>query len=445
MAAVLPGADTIFAIASGAGRAAIAVLRLSGPGAREALEAIAGRVPPARQAVLSALRFPGGGEAIDKGLVLFCPGPKSFTGEDYAEFHVHGGRAVVAAMVKALSALGARPAEPGEFARRAFVNGKMDLAAAEGLADLIDAETEWQRRAALRQAEGLLGAKAAQWRASLIEASVLIEAEIDFPEEDDVAGSPARGKLGALLVPILADLQSELERARSGERLREGASVVIAGPPNAGKSTLLNALARRDVAIVSPYAGTTRDFIEVHIDLDGCPVILIDTAGLRESADEVERAGIARARTKAESADLVLWLSEASAPVPAPSFGGRAVWPLFTKADLLGPHERKGLGEALWISAETGENVPFLIERLGAYAKLALGGGHAGLIARERHRRAFEAAASALSRILEDTGGPAELLAEDLRAAVFALERLTGAVDVEDILDGIFARFCIGK
>jgi tRNA modification GTPase len=402
-------------------------------------------VPKARQAALSALRFPGSGEAIDKGLVLFCPGPKSFTGEDYAEFHVHGGRAVVAAMVKALSASGARPAEPGEFARRAFVNGKMDLAAAEGLADLIDAETEWQRRAALRQAEGALGAKAAQWRAALIEASVLIEAEIDFPEEEDVACSPVRGKLGALLAPVLAELRSELEGARSGERLREGAAVVIAGPPNAGKSTLLNALARRDVAIVSPYAGTTRDLIEVHIDLGGCPVILIDTAGLRESADAVERAGILRARAKAEAADLVLWLSEAAGPVPPPVFDGRTVWPLFTKADLLGPKERKGLGEAFWISAATGENIPGLIERLGAFAQSALGSGHAGLIARERHRRAFEAAASALSRVLGDTGGPAELLAEDLRAAVFALERLTGAVDVEDILDGIFARFCIGK
>src|SRR3984893_7731008 len=273
--------DTIFAIASGAGRAAIAVLRLSGPATRTIVKSLAGKLPVPHTAALKTFRDPATGEAIDKGFVIFFPAPKTYTGEDYAEFHVHGGRAVMAAMMKAIGGIaGTRPAEPGEFTRRALLNEKMDLAEVEGLADLIDAETEWQRRAALRQSEGVLGRQAAIWRSALLEAAALLEAEIDFPEEEGVAGFSGR-RAGEILAPVLAGLKAELAAGRAGERLREGATVVIAGPPNAGKSTLLNALARRDVAIVSPFAGTTRDIIEVHFDLGGCPVTLIDTAGGR--------------------------------------------------------------------------------------------------------------------------------------------------------------------
>jgi tRNA modification GTPase len=438
------GNDTIFAIASGAGRAAISVLRFSGPAARIIVKSLAGKLPEPRAAALATFRDPATGEAIDKGFVIFFPAPKTYTGEDYAEFHVHGGRAVIAAMVKAIGGItGTRPADPGEFTRRAMVNGKMDLAEVEGLADLIDAETEWQRRAALRQSEGVLGRQTAIWRGALLGAAALLEAEIDFPEEEGVPGSTGR-RVGEILAPVLAGLQAEIAAGRAGERLREGATVVIAGPPNAGKSTLLNALARRDVAIVSPFAGTTRDTIEVHLDLGGCPVSLIDTAGLRESFDAVEEIGIFRAREKAESADLVLWLSEACAPVP-PGVQGGEVWPVFTKSDLLSPAERHSLPLGLYISAENAENLDLLLKKMEDFAHATVSDGHAGLIARERHRKAFEGAALALGRILEDPGSSAELLAEDLRVAMVSLQRLTGMVDVEDILGEIFVRFCIGK
>jgi tRNA modification GTPase len=436
--------DTIFAISSGAGRSAIAVLRLSGLAVRTIVKSLAGKLPEPRKAALATFRDPATGGAIDKGFVIFFPAPKTYTGEDYAEFHVHGGRAVVAAMVKAIGGIaGTRPAEPGEFTRRAMLNDKMDLAEVEGLADLIDAETEWQRRAALRQTEGVLGYQAAIWRGALLEAAALLEAEIDFPEEEGVPGSTGR-RAGEILAPVLAGLQAELAGGRAGERLREGATVVIAGAPNAGKSTLLNALARRDVAIVSPFAGTTRDTIEVHLDLGGCPVTLIDTAGLRESFDAVEQIGIFRARDKAESADLVLWLSEGCAPVP-PGIQGGEVWPIFTKSDLLPQSERQRLPRGLYISAESGENLDLLLKKMEAFASAAVSDGHAGLIARERHRKAFERAALAIARILDDPGAPAELLAEDLRVAMVSLQRLTGVADVEDILGEIFARFCIGK
>ncbi|MGH6852915.1 MAG: tRNA uridine-5-carboxymethylaminomethyl(34) synthesis GTPase MnmE, partial [Methylocella sp.] len=371
--------DTIFAIASGAGRAAIAVLRLSGPASRTVVKSLAGKLPKPRMAALAAFRDPATGEAIDKGFVIFFPAPKTYTGEDYAEFHVHGGRAVLAAMMKAIGGIaGSRPAEPGEFTRRALVNGKMDLAEVEGLADLIDAETEWQRRAALRQAEGVLGRQAAIWRGALLGAAALFEAEIDFPEEEGVPGD-ARRRAGNILAPVLAGLRAELAAGRAGERLREGAVIVIAGPPNAGKSTLLNALARRDVAIVSPFAGTTRDTIEVHLDLGGCPVTLIDTAGLRESFDAVEEIGIFRTRVKAKSADLILWLSEAGAPV-APGVQGGEVWPVLTKSDLLAAGKKQSLTEKLFISAESGENIDLLLKKMEDFARAAVSDGHSGLI-----------------------------------------------------------------
>ncbi len=441
--------ETIFAIASGTSRAAIAVLRLSGPATPLIVKSMTAKLPDARAATLARFVDPASGEAIDRGLVIFFPAPRSFTGEDCAEFHVHGGRAVAARMIEALASFPAtRPAEPGEFARRALLNGKMDLAEVEGLGDLIAAETEWQRRQALRQMEGRLSRQAEAWRRGLLEASALVEAEIDFSDEASVPPATSR-RIGEILAPLQGALRTELDAARSGERIREGLTIVIAGPPNAGKSTLLNALARREAAIVSPEAGTTRDPIEVHLDLCGCAAVLIDTAGLRESRDPIEKIGVARAYERAKSADLVLWLSEAGAPCAIPqSVRSAEVWPIFTKCDLA-PASGEALGQdeprGLEISAETGKNLSLLVARLGEFAQTASGDGHAGLITRARHRRAFQEAEEALTRVLSDPAGPVELIAEDLRAASFALQRLTGLIEAEDILGEIFSRFCIGK
>lgn len=445
-----PGAlmsnDTIFAIASGMSRAAVAVLRISGPATRGIVKGLAQKLPEPRAATLVTFKDAISGEAIDKGLAIFFPAPRSFTGEDCAEFHIHGGRAIVAALLKAIGRfIDARPAEPGEFTRRALLNGKMDLPQVEGLADLINAETEWQRRQALRQMEGSLSRQAERWRNALIEAAALVEAEIDFSDE---TGAPfANSLIGDILGPVLAGLQAEIHAGRAGERIREGATIVIAGPPNAGKSTLLNALARRDVAIVSQEAGTTRDALEVHLDLDGCPVTLIDTAGLRETTDSIERIGVARAIERAKAADLVLWLNEAgSACEPACKFGEAVIWPIFTKCDLRQNQDTpRDKQEGLHISAETGQNLDILIQKLAGFAASAACNGFAGLITQERHRKAFEAAAQALERVMTNPAGPVELIAEDLRSALFSLRRITGAVDVEDILDEIFSRFCIGK
>ena len=438
-------ADTIFAISSGAGRAAIAVLRLSGPATPYIIKRVARRLPEPRVATLATLKDPESGEAIDSGLVLFFPAPRSFTGEDCAEFLIHGGRAVAQRLVQTLSGFPAtRAAEPGEFTRRALLNGKLDLVEVEGLGDLIEAETEWQRRQALRQMQGSLSRETERWRAALLEAAAMVEAEIDFPDEGDVPQALSR-RVGALLRPVLASLKAELAAGSAGERIRDGVTIVIAGPPNAGKSTLMNALARRDVAIVSQIAGTTRDAIEVHLDLGGCAATLIDTAGLRESADMIELAGIGRAVEKARNADLVLWLSEAGRPEePDVRLGGGPIWRILTKCDVASA-EPGIAAHALAISAETGQNLDILLKDLTDFAFSASGAGHAGLITRERHRKAFATAAEALARIESEPDAPVEILAEDLRSALFALERLIGRVDVEDILGDIFSRFCIGK
>ena len=286
--------DTIFALGTGAGRAAIAVIRISGPGAGDALAALVGKLPEPRQASFAILRDPQTGEMLDRGLALFFPGPASSTGEDYGELQLHGGRAVVEGALAALHRLpGLRPAEPGEFARRSFANGKLDLSQAEALADLIDAQTEAQRRQALRVAGGALRRKVEAWRAALVESLALVEAELDFSDEADVgAFSPAR--LSALLSPLAEDMRAALQLAPASERMRDGFLVMILGRPNVGKSTLINALTRRDLAIVSPIPGTTRDMIEAHLDIGGLPVTLIDTAGLREAADAIERIGVDR-------------------------------------------------------------------------------------------------------------------------------------------------------
>jgi len=433
--------ETIFAPATGQGRSALTVLRMSGPDASPILNALAGKEPEPRRASLRLLRDPRTGEELDEALVLWFPAPRSFTGEDCVEFHLHGGRAILAAMLDVLGSFAlTRPAGPGEFTRRALLNGKLDLAEVEGLADIINAETEWQRRQALRQMRGHLSHSALQWRQALLEALAFVEAEIDFSDEADVPPETSR-KVAALIAPVLADLRGELARAKAGERIREGLSIVIMGPPNAGKSTLLNALARRDVAIVSDIAGTTRDLIEVHLDLDGCAMILTDTAGLREEADAVERIGIERAYARGRDADLVLWLSDAAAPVAPPADLGAEVWHLATKADQLTVAPPEG---SLAISAANGCNMDRLIALLTDFAQKVAPEGHAGLITRERHRRSFLRAAEAIERCLK-VELPVELLAEDLRLAAESLGSLVGQIQTEEILGEIFARFCIGK
>jgi len=435
--------DTIFALSSGRPPAAIAVIRISGPRAGAALEALTGRIPPPRKGVLGRIRETPGGEMIDEALVLWFPGPNSETGEDVAELQLHGGTAVIAATLRVLGEMeGLRLAEGGEFTRRGFENGKLDLTAVEGLGDLIAAETDAQRRQAFKQMKGLLGDRAEVWRQRLIEALALVEARIDFSDEADVP----EDLLGPALVIVRAlreEIAAALADGRRGERLRDGLVVAVTGPPNAGKSTLLNRLARRDVAIVSPVPGTTRDVIEIHLDLNGYPVTLLDTAGIRESADPVEQEGVRRARQRAEAADLILWLSDSG---EEPEFVSSV--PLFklrTKIDLLG--EKANINfrseNEFSISAKNDINIHSLVNHLAAFAASSLQSQEPALVTRERHRTLLQGALASLTEALAQTGH--ELVAESLRRAADVLGRLTGRIDVEDVLDVIFRDFCIGK
>jgi tRNA modification GTPase len=449
-----PRDQTIFALSSGRPPSAIAIVRLSGPQAGAALSNLAGKMPKPRSAMRVQLRDPSG-QPIDDAVVLWFPGPGSATGEDVAEFHVHGGRAILAALFAVLSTFeNVRPAEPGEFTRRAFENGKLDLTAAEALDDLIHADTDRQRGQALRQLKGLLGEKAGDWRARIIEASALIEAGIDFSDEGDVPVeliAPALAKITSLL----GEIQQTLAAQGRSERLREGLVVAISGPPNVGKSTLINLLARREVAIVSPHAGTTRDIIEVQLDLDGYPVTVIDTAGIRETDDPVEQEGVRRARMRAADADLVLWMTDArqaqhgiDARVSAKS---TPVWLVRNKIDLGedfgagGSFPPAAGGIVFGISASRGDGVGDLIAALVDFAKDYLGSGEGGLIGRDRQRKLLEQTASSLQRSIAVLGQGEELAAEELRAASNSLGRLLGRVGVEDILDVIFRDFCVGK
>jgi tRNA modification GTPase len=430
--------ETIFALSTAPGRAGVAIVRVSGPQAMAALQALTGSVPEPRKAQLANISHPTSGETIDRGLVLLFVEPHSFTGEDVAEFHIHGGRASVSGVLEALARVpGLRAAEPGEFTRRAFESGKLDLTETEALADLIDAETAAQRRQALRGLEGGIGRMAEAWRGRLIEALALSEAEIDFPDEGDVpAGLIARAaEIAAALSAQIANTLAQ----DSGERLREGAVIVIAGPPNAGKSSFLNRVANRDVAIVSPHAGTTRDVLEVHLDLAGYPATLIDTAGLRATDDPVEQEALRRAEARAAHADLVLWFDDAAEPSDPPRHIAAEVWRVRNKIDLGAPS-----GEAAFaISAKTGEGVDRLLTSLGDWLAKELAPAESALVTRERHRLALVQAQAHLARAA--SGIAPELMAEELRLSARALGRISGRVDVEDLLDAIFSSFCIGK
>jgi len=524
--------DTIFALSSGRPPAAIAVVRMSGPRSRTGLQALIGCLPAPRHATLARVRDPATGEPIDQALALWFPAPASETGEDVAELQLHGGRAVIAAVLAALGKLdGFRLAEPGEFTRRAFENGQLDLTQAEGLGDLIAAQTQAQRRQAFGQLRGLLGEEAERWRGKVIEASALVEAGIDFSDEGDVPKNLLPQAM-AIVRPLAAEIGAALAGAARGERLREGLWVVIAGPPNAGKSTLLNRIARREAAIVSPHAGTTRDVIEVALDLDGYPVNLLDTAGIRqesadESADPVEREGMRRARAAAARADLVLWLVDASASDAAklaalaaePSAAATSRWIVINKIDLIDDETKSKLAAALpgaraahdssivasdapkmprapsapsprggegggegapayretvtphpnplplgegadraslettdhdeglyYLSATTGAGCEQLLGALARFADQYFTPEPA-LVTRQRQQATLAEVMAALAGATElaDEGAGEELVAEQLRRAATGLGKLTGRVDVEEILDVIFREFCVGK
>ena len=431
----------------------MAVVRISGPQAPTVLSEMARVVATPRVATRARLVDPVGG-ALDDALVLWFPAPKSFTGEDVVELHVHGGRAVVAGVLAALGRYpGCRMAEPGEFTRRAFENGKIDLTGAEGLADLIAADTEAQRRLALRQLAGDLYHAAEGWRADLLQAQALVEAAIDFADEGDVSDR-AVGDAAALAAKVRSQLEAALADAHKGEILRGGFQVVIAGPPNVGKSSLINALARREAAIVSPEAGTTRDIVELHLNLGGLAVTLADTAGVREAQGPIEREGIRRGLVRARGADLVLWVGDASAPtsdLPSDLASEYSVVVrVINKIDLVPSETLSALGEefshpSILVSTKTGEGIALLEAEILRAAADRTRGGETALITTARHRQHISAASASLGMFELGSKSDLELRAEDLRRACNEIGRLVGRVDAEEILGAIFGRFCIGK
>ena len=455
--------QTIFALATAPGRSAVAIVRLSGTRCSVVAKQMTGRCLKPRRAELATLRTPHGGDPLDQALCLFFPGPQSFTGEDILELHLHGSSAVVAAVLACLGSFeGLRPAEPGEFTRRAFENGKFDLAEVEGLADLIAARTSSQHQQALRQMEGGLSRLVAGWKDRLVTALAWLEAEIDFPDDDLEVGLSRR--VCDLVAGLLDDIGTHLDDGQRAERLRDGLHIAVVGPPNAGKSSLLNLLAQRDVAIVSDIAGTTRDVIEVHLDLAGVPVTLADTAGLRErqGGDGIEDQGIARARACAQAADLILALFDCSSWMPDqgpldqcldPEI--RAVVEQKTVLILLNKLDASSVPSALEVAAAkerdffplsvaTGVGVDAFLDQLNSKVTEKAGLCGSALLTRERHRVALQEVKDSLTRALSMTPHP-ELAAEDLRLAVRSLGRITGRVDVDDVLDVIFHDFCLGK
>lgn len=423
--------DTIFALASAPGKAGVAVIRISGPQAVQAGLRLAGSLPPPRGSALRILR--DGAVMLDQALVLYFAEKASFTGDAVVELHLHGSTAVVRAVLRVLAAMpGLRMADPGEFTRRALENGRLDLAQVEGLADLIDAETEQQRKQALRVLSGEMGSLADGWRRDLIRAAALVEATIDFADEDvPVDVTP---EVTTLLTGVLAGLRRQIAGGRAAERVRSGFEVAIVGAPNVGKSTLLNALAGREAAITSEIAGTTRDVIEVRMDIGGLAVTLLDTAGLRDTDDPVERIGVARARDRATQADLRVFLVDGDAPPDLTPLPDDIV--LRAKADLLDDPRNA-------VSGLTGDGVDTLITSL--QDRLTQRAAGAGLATRERHLAAMQRATQALDHAMDQLPVHADLAADDIRSATQALDHLVGRVDVEDLLDHIFASFCIGK
>jgi tRNA modification GTPase len=446
---------TIYALSSGAVPSGVAVIRVSGPDTKDILLDLCGEVPEPRRASVRGIFDPVSGEPLDQALILFFEGPASFTGEDVVELHCHGGRAVVSAVLQVLSDLdNCRPAEPGEFTRRAFEHGRMDLTEVEGLADLIAAETEVQRKQALRQMEGALGRLYESWRERLIRMRALIEADFDFADEEDVPDSVA-DQVWVEAQILASEIGDHLAESKYGERLRSGLQVVLMGAPNAGKSSLLNAIAGRDVAIVTEEAGTTRDVIEVHLDLGGYPVTLVDTAGLRNAQGPVEKEGIRRARQRGQTADLILWAVEpggveADDPengLPKDIHDWVPIWVVRTKSDLetLPERDSSGINAEIPCSIENSIGTNPLLKRLKNFVKETISISEAPVATRQRHRDYLVTCQGALSDAMANRHLPLELRAEDLRRAADALGRITGRVDVEDLLDVIFRDFCIGK
>lgn len=434
--------DTIYALSSGAPPAGVAVIRASGAGVAAALELLAGGVPTPRNASLRSIRTRNG-DLIDQGIVLYFLGPHSFTGEDCCEFQLHGGRAVINALLDALHDAGLRHAEAGEFSRRAFDNGKLDLVEIEGLADLISAETEMQRRLAIQQSNGSLSDLYRSWMQQLTRARALIEAELDFPDEDDIPGAVS-DRVWAMAETIAADISRHLAGNKAAEITRDGFKVVIAGRPNAGKSSLMNALAKRDVAIVTEIPGTTRDIIGIDLDLGGYLVHLVDTAGLRDTEDRVEAEGVRRARLSLEDADMVLLLRDAMDTGPYEQITVNAdVVKVRTKVDLV-----TGLDcgdDAIDVSSLTGDGIDSLTKRI--IESLAAKTSYPGQIMVARHRQIalLTEVRDQLLACIRNDDLVTELRAEYMRQASHALGKLTGFVDTEDLLSVIFSEFCVGK
>jgi tRNA modification GTPase len=436
--------DTIFARSSGAGVAGIAVYRVSGPAALASLSQIAGDSPPERHAALRTLRNPDTGEPIDRGMVVLFRGPRSFTGEDMCEFHTHASRAVEIAMIDALSALpGLRHAQPGEFTLRAFRNGRMDLLEVEGLADLLQAKTAGQRRLALQHVCGFASETIEGWRNELVAIRARIEAAVDFIEEHGVAETAIAG-LQNRVRHLSQAMKRALDGARRADVIRDGVRVVIAGPPNVGKSSLLNAIAKRDAAIVSAIPGTTRDVIEVTVEMAGVPVIISDTAGLRDRpGDEIEAAGLAKTKRELANAEIVLWLSAPSVEgAELPDSVDSEPIRVWNKSDLT----KTGAANVhYYISAKTGEGLPELLDGLAQRIRGLGGEAEPGAVVRSRHQHAIIAVLRALDAVHDAKSMQLELVAENLREASDALGRITGRIDVEDLLDAIFREFCVGK
>ncbi len=444
--------DTIYAVSSGSGRAGVAIIRISGPHTGDLVQHLCGGNLAPRKAHLKSIVHPLSGDRLDQALVLWFPAPNSFTGEDVAELHVHGGPAVISAVMEAISCVdGTRMAQAGEFTRRAFYNDKLDLTGIEAISDLVAAETEGQRRQALSQMHGGLSDLLNAWREQLIHILSYVEAGIDFSDEEDVGEGINRHMVQNIL-ELKNNIADHLNDSKSGERLRDGLQVVLAGPVNAGKSSLLNVLARRDVAIVSEQAGTTRDVIEVHLDLNGFPVTVSDTAGLRDANDVVEEEGVRRALKKIEAADVILWITDGTEDEISFNFpidSDQTLIRLRNKCDIDSGRISRILDgddhQILDISARTGAGLDRLIEGIASIAVTLQTGGENAVITRARHREALMRVVDGLSKILETTDLADELIAEHLRICTRELGRLTGRVDVEDLLDVIFNDFCIGK